>query len=380
VAGIAELTNWKVPLWVGFRANRGISNRISRLGVAPVSLAAIAMNAPRLIQCAAVHPSRIHFCSLSTFLPGFGIPRMLSLSHLRIARPLAVAAASVLAVTSLSQARDLVVDNVNGNDAQNDRGKVPGPASFGPYRTIERALLGASPGDRIILTNTGEPYRECIALMGPQHSGSPGAPFEIVGNGATLDGTLAPLPQNWREVGRGIWQLHPSPPGYGLLIQDGNVLPEQVIDGVDLTELRPLHWTRSGANIFFRTEENRGPFDYPLDVTSLSTGITLYDVEHVTIRDLTVRGYRLDGINVHSRSREIAILDVTTRHNGRAGLTIAGDCQARIGASLSEANGSAQLRVEGRGVARLGNVKLGEGIGAATVVVDAGRVEQLPRP
>lgn len=286
---------------------------------------------------------------------------------------------SVLLATSSLQARDLVVDNVNGSDSQNDRGKVLGPATYGPYRTINRALKGALPGDRIVLTNTGEPYRECIALAGPQHSGAPGAPFEIVGNGATLDGSHIPLPENWIAKQRGIWELQPAPAGFGMLILDGQPLPYQELETPDLSQLKPLHWTRSDARIYFRPEENRGPFDYGLEVTTQTTGVTLYDVRHVVIRDLTVRGYRLDGIQAHSRSRNVTILGVTTQHNGRAGITVANDCRARIGATLSQQNGTAQLRVEGRGVAEIGNVDFAEENGPAVITADHGRVVKLER-
>ncbi|WP_164100930.1 hypothetical protein [Candidatus Laterigemmans baculatus] len=291
-----------------------------------------------------------------------------------------------LLMTSPVLARDLIVDNLRGSDSQNDRGFVPGPATFGPYRTINRALAGARSGDRIVLTNTGEPYREMIALNGYRHSGSPGAPFEIVGNGATLDGTVAAGMERWRAVGGGVWQLEPTPPGYPLLSRGGRPLNRvEIIAGGDLQQLQPLSWARAGALIYFRGEPHRGPFDYPLEVTELTTGITLYDVHDVVIRDLVVRGYRLDGINAHDRVRETAIVGVASRHNGRSGITVAGASQVTIGATLCEQNGKAQLRVEGRGVARLGNVDLVAGTdpapfsAPALVTEDAGQALELPR-
>lgn len=285
-----------------------------------------------------------------------------------------------LLITSPVVARDLIVDNLRGSDSQNDRGLIAGPATYGPYRSINRALAGAQTGDRIVLTNTGEPYRESISLNGLRHSGYPGAPFEIIGNGATLDGTVAPGMERWRPVGGDVWQLEPTPPGYGLLVHGGRPLRKiETTAGGDLDGLEPLSWTRVGPLIYFRPEANRGPFDYPLEVTEQTTGITLYDVRDVVIRDLVVRGYRLDGINAHDRVRDATILGVASRQNGRSGITVAGASHVTIGATLCEQNGVAQLRVEGRGVARLGEVDLAEQFAPALLTEDAGQVLELPQ-
>lgn len=286
-----------------------------------------------------------------------------------------------LLIGSAANARDLVVDNLRGSDSQNDRGLVAGPPTFGPYRTINRALAGAQSGDRIVLTNTEQPYRECISLSGPRHSGSESAPFEIVGNGATLDGTVAPAMNRWRAVGGGVWELTDAPAGHGLLLSGGRPLPRvAVTDGGDVDRLQPLSWMRVGPRIYFRPEAMRGPFDYPLEVTDQTTGITLYDVHNVTIRDLVVRGYRIDGINAHDRALDIVLLSVTSRQNGRSGITVAGASRVTIGATLSEQNGESQLRVEGRGIASLGTVDFAEALAPAIVTEDAGRVIELPRP
>ena len=284
----------------------------------------------------------------------------------------------LLVAAGIVDARDLVVDNVAGSDSQNDRGQVYGPITNGPYLTINRALRAAMPGDRIVLTNTGEPYRECVSLVGWKHSGMPGKPFEIVGNGATLDGSAAPADQRWQHVGQDTWELVPSPPGYGLLTMGGKPLEHQTLPEGNLNNLQPLSWTRQGPRIYFRSQPNYGPFQYPLEVSDQTTGLTLYDVHHVVIRDLVVRGYRIDGININDRCAEISVLGVTTRQNGRSGITLAGASDAKIGATLSEQNGESQLRVEGRAVAYLGNVDFVAGKAEETVREGAGRVEKLP--
>lgn len=273
-----------------------------------------------------------------------------------------------------SDARDLVVDNLRGSDIQNDRGFVADAASYGPYRSIGRALLAVRPGDRIVLTASPEPYRECISLVGPNHSGTPTRPFEIIGNGAVLDGATIPEADAWQHLGRGIWELNHTPPGMGLVIHQSKVLPKiDLSANRDLNRLEPLTWTRHGGAIQVRLDETQSPDRLPLEVTWQTTGITLYDVQHVVIRDLVVRGYRIDGINAHDRCEGITLVNVSSRHNGRSGITVAGASRVAIGATLSEQNGESQLRVEGRGIARLGNVDFPSGPGKDIALFDGGK-------
>ncbi len=257
-------------------------------------------------------------------------------------------------------AADLVVDNVNGSDYQNDRGLLAIPPSFGPYRTIARALAAAGPGDRVILTKTDQPYRECVSLHGFDHSGTPTAPFTIVGNGATLDGSEPANPLAWQsqQRGSGLWEYIRTPPGAGLLLLPGQPLNRvQADDGlVQLADLKPLQWTRQNGQFYLRTPVDRGPRDYPLQVTVQTTGITLYDVDHVVIENLTVRGFRLDGINAHDRATHVRLRNVTTIENGRSGVSVGGASRVRLEASTTGQNGVAQLRTEGRGELTLQNV------------------------
>ncbi len=247
-------------------------------------------------------------------------------------------------------ATDLVVDNLTGSDAQNDRGLVAGPATFGPYRTIARALAAAQPGDRIVLTDTGEPYRECVSLTGRRHSGGPTAPFQIIGNGATLDGSVYARPVAWQAVGQGVYEYRATPPGYGLLIlRDGGLRRIDRRDGATGPfRLEPMEWTRSGGRFLFRPAVDRAPSQYDLEITEQATGLSLYDVENVEIRDLTIRGFRFDGIHAHDRASDIRLIGVTCQQNGRSGVSVSGACRVELSASQLTGNGIAQLRTAGQ--------------------------------
>ncbi len=279
---------------------------------------------------------------------------------------------------TVCHARDLVIDNVRGNDSQNDRGLVAQEASYGPYRTINRALIAARPGDRIVLTDTGIPYRECVSLVGPTHSGSPLLPFEIVGNGATLDGSITPASLQWEPLGSGLWGLRQNPAGFGLLLtKDGSLIHADAPADGNLEKLEVNAWTRIARRMIVRLPLDQSPAGLAIESTMHPTGITLYDVQNVVIRDLVVRGYRIDGINAHDRCSNVKLINVSARENGRSGLTVAGASRVEIGATLSELNGESQLRVEGRAIAYLGNVDVAEETDQGIVLADYGRVLRM---
>ncbi|MEZ6089331.1 MAG: hypothetical protein R3C05_15125 [Pirellulaceae bacterium] len=290
------------------------------------------------------------------------------------------ASATLLIVcVTFASGRELVVDNVAGSDYQNDRGLVAGPATFGPYRTIMRALLVAQPGDSIILTKTDVPYRECISLNGRQHSGTSLYPFQIIGNGAVLDGTTVPRRDGWEVVRDDLYRYLPPRPGYGQLFVGGNTMPRFIGEFDNLSAMSQGEWAHLDGLIYFRPPVGKSPLDLPLEITSEAVGITLYDVEHVVISDLTVRGYRLDGINAHDKANEVQLIGIAARQNGRSGFCVAGSSSVTIGASLSELNGMAQLLSEGESHTILANVDLADRT-APPIVDHGGKIMKLPNP
>ena len=69
------------------------------------------------------------------------------------------------------RARDLYVDNVAGDDRYDGLIAEANSELSGPFRTITSARLATRKGDRLILANTGEAYRESITLQGGRRSG-----------------------------------------------------------------------------------------------------------------------------------------------------------------------------------------------------------------
>ena len=281
-----------------------------------------------------------------------------------------------MTVASLVSARELFVDNVGGSDLHNDFGLATVAPSFGPYRTIARALVAARQGDTIVLTKNDEPYRECISLVGRNHSGTRTFPFRIIGNGATLDGTTQVDRRDWEPLPRNIYRYKRPRFGYATFFAGDKSVARQRLEQLSVANTQS--WAHQDGYIYLRTEEGKTPADDTFSVSTERVGITLYDVEYVIISDLTIRGYRLDGINANDKANGVELVGISARHNGRSGICVGGSSSVTIGASLCEHNGVAQLRTEGQSHTYLANVDLPAGSTRDIQQTD-GEIKILPK-
>jgi len=253
-----------------------------------------------------------------------------------------------LSLVGTSEARVVFVSNVDGDDRAEGRRSQPALGIDGPVRTIAKALRLAQAGDRIVLLNTGLPYREAVSLTGHKHSGSPVSPFIIEGNGAMLDGSR-PIPAGaWTHHLGDVFYFEPTGLGYQQLFLRGRPAVRQPAVAADVTlpPLEPLEWCWWQARIYFRVEAGRLPSDYEPACCSLRTAITLYHVDHVIVQNLILHGYQFDGVNAIDAARRVHLNELVCRANGRSGITAAGASTVEINACLLGDNGEAQLRIE----------------------------------
>ena len=267
--------------------------------------------------------------------------------------------AAWLCLLSTASGRDIFVNNLEGNDrSQGQRPHTTGDS--GPVATISKALRLAEAGDRIVVVDTGQPYRETLSLMGSKHSAASFGPFTIEGNGAVLDGT-APVPDDaWHHHLGDVFYFEPKRLATQQLYLKGRPAlchPAEPGD-VMLPLLSPLEWCLKDGRIYFRVEPGRLPSDYEAACCALQTGITLYYVEGVVIRDLIVQGFQVDGINAHDAVRGARFENVSCRGNGRSGLTAAGSSRIELEDCRLGNNGRSQLRTEGYSHTRVNDSQL----------------------
>ena len=266
---------------------------------------------------------------------------------MRTARSLAASLLLALSLVTAATAKDIHVNNLDGDDSFTGRQDRNLSDQSGPVRTIARALQMASQGDRIILTKTGEPYRESISLTGSRHSGYSFRPFVIQGNGAILDGSAPVAAEAWEHYRGHVYRFRPPRLAHQQLFLDDRPVPRVAANRQSDSppELEPLTWCLYDGHIYFAVEPEtlKLPKDYALSYAHLRTAITLFHVERVGIVDLTVQGFQLDGISAFNSAREVTLAGVTCRGNGRSGITVGGASQVVINACLAGNNGTAQL-------------------------------------
>ncbi|MEN6458964.1 MAG: right-handed parallel beta-helix repeat-containing protein [Thermoguttaceae bacterium] len=279
--------------------------------------------------------------------------------------------------------RDIFVDNRSGDDRATGRQATNTPDQNGPVRTIAKALRLAQYGDVVVLLKTGVPYRESFSLVGSRCSGTPDQPFAIRGNGAILDGSAPIPPRAWKPYQDGLFRFQPRGMAHQQLFIDGLPVSRVIASGSShrLPTLQPRQWCLLDGWIYFRVEPTKLPDNYNLSCCREETGITLFHVEHLLISDLTVQGFQLDGISLFNSARDVSLVNVTCRGNGRSGVTVGGASAATVRASLLGDNGMAQLLTFGHSETQvldtflLSNTAPGWVDQGGRVLIDGKRVE-----
>ena len=283
-----------------------------------------------------------------------------------------LAVALFVALPQFAAARDIFVDNVNGDDRKGGQSPDSQGEAGGPCRTIAKALRIAKSGDRVILANTGVPYRECVSIQGANHSGSDAYPFQVLGNGATLDGTMSLAEAQWESYRDYIFRTRPARMSYNQLFLDDQPLP-RIRPAGGPAQLKPLEWSLQDGWLYFRCEKDRLPQSYNLSCCLHPAGITLYDVHDVIIENLTVRGFYLDGVNAHDTTTRTDLIGLACLDNGRSGISIGGASRVRIDTCTASGNGEAQVRTEGYSIVEMLDTKLDPAT-APAIFQDGGRI------
>jgi hypothetical protein len=271
-------------------------------------------------------------------------------------------ALAALCPFSTSHARDWYVDNVAGDNRWDGRTSNRQGDTFGPLREIRMALDRATAGDRIVLVKNDEPYRECISLVGNKHSGTVLAPFILEGNNAILDGSRPTGEYDWKALGGDLYRLPLSESASQILFLDGIPALRAPAFGPLRQEqaLAPRGWRLETGALVFRAERNKLPIDYKPSIAKHPTGVTLYKVNNVIVRDLVVQGYQIDGLQAHDAGtyEPIVLAGVTARGNGRSGIAVVGASAVAIDGCLVGDNGEAQLLVSGPADSSVTNSRL----------------------
>jgi hypothetical protein len=288
-------------------------------------------------------------------------------------RRFACLAACLLWICPPALGRDIFVDNKLGDDRRGGSSAIAS-GETGPCRSISKALRIAQPSDRIVVANTGQPYRESLTVQGPRHSGTDRYPFVIVGNGATLDGSVSLAEAVWEYAGQGAFRTRPISKSFQQLFVDDQPAPRKQPPGGSRPKLGPGEWRLLEGWIYLGVDEGRLPQSYNLSCCGEQVGITVYNAHDVIIEDLNVRGFWLDGVNCHDNVRRTDLVRLNCRDNGRSGFSVGGASRVRIDTCQASGNGAAQVRTEGLSVVQMLDTAL-DAASAPAIVREGGQID-----
>ncbi len=253
---------------------------------------------------------------------------------------------------SLCTGRDVYVSQKFGDDRNTGMTMKNDASGTGPVRTIRRALELAEPCDSLVLDPSGGPYRESISLVGRKHGGDPRHPFVIEGSGAVLDGTESLPKAIWQHFQGDVYRFQltmlPADWKFFHLLDHGDTLPkaESAPNAKQVPDLQPREWVVFQGFVYFRAESNQSPCygdTYDLAYSARQTGVTLVQVNHVRIHDLTVQGFQIDGVSAANGAQYIVLDGVSCRNNGRSGLTLGGASTVNVGYGKFDGNRTTQV-------------------------------------
>lgn len=254
----------------------------------------------------------------------------------------------------------IYVDNVIGSDRYDGRSEDVASETTGPVATVSRALRVASGGSMISLRSSGVPYYDAISLSGGRLTGTREYPLQILGNGAVLSGLRSLPPAAWQPVRDGLWKLNFTRKTHYVLLRNGKVLPEDRSQGlVDNQPAVPIgQWRSHRGFVYFGDAISQSPERQRFEYAALDVGITLAQIRHVRIYDLTVEHFRIDGIGAQNLAEDIVLENVIARENGRAGLAVGGASQVELSRCELYDNRDYSILVSRRGSADVSETRL----------------------
>jgi hypothetical protein len=292
----------------------------------------------------------------------------------------AILAMGLIAIGPVSDvsAVDLYVNNVTGDDLNDGRTERTSGNRVGPFKSIGRAIREGRPGDRIILAKNDEPYRESITIESARKSGFPDKPFELIGNGAIIDGSQ-PVPVGaWEHVRGQVFRFRPRGKSHHMVFLDGVPAKRLYIDPDAKTrpELAELEWCLYAGYVYFCVESGEIPQTYDIAHSVLPVGLTLYRVRNVRVRDIVFQGFLLDGVNAHDGVSQSELIQLTCRGNGRSGISVGGTSKMIVQSCLVGSNGTSQVRIEGVSQTRLVDCDLIDDANAPEIEENGGKIER----
>ena len=205
------------------------------------------------------------------------------------------------------------VNNKTGNDGNDGQGD--GKA----FATFARTVKACKTSDKIVIANTGIPYRERLSLV--NLGGTPAKPFIIEGNGAVLSGFRAIQASEWKKAGENLYFIeldmkwfYPSKSYF--LCSDGKRIRRST-KASKAEGLKPGEWLPAKDGIYFKCDDGKTIDSCQITgVTLICALIMIRDSSYITCRNVVTEYSADDGIDGFGDSRGLYFENIESRNNG----------------------------------------------------------------
>lgn len=229
----------------------------------------------------------------------------------------------MVAFAARSHGDDIYVSNTIGRDEYNGQFPRFSGGGNGPYQTIQLAVRRANPGDRIVILPSDQPYREEVIIHGGRVHGWERFPIVIEGNGVEWTGERPIERDEWVYLDNGIYQTAGLTQVLGILALAGGNL-ERLNHPMwgERPTLEPRQYALWQGSFLLRVGERERIDSYKCTVSHLDCGLLICQAPNLILRNLRMRGFRLDAVQVRGPVQSVRFENCLFGNNGRAGVAV----------------------------------------------------------
>ena len=228
------------------------------------------------------------------------------------------------------------LDNVKGSDQFDGSSAIPGAEGVGPVASITHASHILKTCGRLIIANTGIPYRGTLLLM--SKGGTPEDPLIVEGNNATLEGLVLAKPSDWTVEKDGTLSMMWPGSWVGFLVVTNGTPP---VFAKSLKDIKPgeIYYNKSQSGPhpgYYRLPAGKRIEDLKLEVDTggYGCGVQIIGSSNIIVRNLKCRYFENDGFNVQTQCEGLRFEHIEGYLNGDQGFS----CHATVSCVVIDGN------------------------------------------
>jgi hypothetical protein len=224
------------------------------------------------------------------------------------------------------------LNNVKGSDQFDGSSALVGADEVGPVASIAHACEILKPCGKLIIANTGLPYRGTLLLSAK--GGTPETPLIVEGNNATLEGLVLAKPSDWTIEKDGTLSMMWPGPEVGFLVVTNGAPP---VFARSLQDIQPgeIYYNKSQSGPhpgYYRLPADKRVEDLKLEVDTggYGCGVQIIDASNIIVRNLKCRYFENDGFNLQGECEGVRFEHIEAYLNGDQGFS----CHATVSCTV----------------------------------------------